>query len=191
LIHAVDFATLFVTAAALAMDAVAVAIASGLSVRRLLIADALKLALLFGFFQGAMPIGGYWLGHLFSGTLEPYDHWIAFAILSALGIKLLRDSRHAAEEAITNPFLFKTLVIMAFATSIDAFAVGVSLALEQVSIATAALVIGGVTALLCLPAIWFGTKLGARFAQHAGTAGGLVLIAIGCKILMEHLALGI
>ena len=185
------FATTLATAVGLAMDAVAVAIASGLSVKTLRWRDALKMAAFFGVFQALMPLGGYMLGALFTDVLGAYDHWIAFVLLSGLGIKLMLDSRNAAEEKVAAPFRINKLLILAIATSFDAFAVGISFSLLEVSPAETVIVIGMVTFLLCLPAVWFGARLGKSMAKRAEIFGGIVLVLIGSKILMEHLVSGI
>ena len=173
------------------MDAVAVAIASGLSVKRLRWQDALKMAVFFGVFQAVMPLGGYLLGALFADTLAAYDHWIAFTLLSALGIKLIIESRNAGETKVTSPFRTNKLLVLAIATSLDAFAVGISFSLLEISLVETVSVIGMVTFLLCLPAVWFGARLGKSMAKRAEIFGGIVLILIGSKILIEHLIGGI
>jgi manganese efflux pump family protein len=185
------FATTLATALGLAMDAVAVSIASGLSVRALRLRDALKMAAFFGVFQALMPVGGYLLGAMFADALGAYDHWIAFILLSGLGIKLMLDSSRAAEEKIASPFRTNKLLVLAIATSLDAFAVGISFSLLEVSLAETIIVIGMVTFLLCLPAVWFGARLGKSMAKRAEIFGGIVLILIGSKILIEHLVNGI
>ena len=185
------FATTLATALGLAMDAVAVAIASGLSVKVLRWQDALKMSVFFGVFQAVMPLGGYLLGAMFANALAAYDHWIAFILLGGLGIKMILDSRNAAEESIASPFRTNNLFVLGIATSLDAFAVGISFSLLEVSLAETVTVIGLVTFLLCLPAVWFGARLGKSMAKRAEIFGGLVLILIGSKILIEHLIGGI
>ena len=185
------FVTTLVTALGLAMDAVAVAIASGLSVKVLRWQDALKMALFFGVFQALMPLGGYFVGALFANVLAAYDHWIAFVLLSALGVKMILESKNAAEEKVASPFRNNKLLILSIATSLDAFAVGISFSLLEISLIETVTIIGVVTFLLCLPAVWFGARLGKSMAKRAEIFGGLVLILIGSKILIEHLIGGI
>ena len=185
------FFTTLVTALGLAMDAVAVAIASGLSVKVLRWQDALKMALFFGVFQALMPLGGYFVGALFANVLAAYDHWIAFVLLSALGVKMILESKNAAEEKVASPFRNNKLLILSIATSLDAFAVGISFSLLEISLIETVTIIGVVTFLLCLPAVWFGARLGKSMAKRAEIFGGLVLILIGSKILIEHLIGGI
>ena len=185
------FATTFATAVGLAMDAVAVAIASGLSVKVLRLRDALKMAAFFGVFQGLMPLGGYLLGTVFANSLGAYDHWIAFVLLCALGVKMIDESKSAGEVTVGSPFATNKLLLLAIATSLDAFAVGISFSLLEISLAETVVVIGVVTFLLCLPAVWFGARLGKSMAKRAEIFGGIVLILIGSKILIEHLMSGI
>ena len=137
--------TTLATAVGLAMDAVAVAIASGLSAKELRPRDAFKMAIFFGVFQAIMPLGGYLLGALFASALGVFDHWIAFVLLSGLGIKMILDSRNAAEEAVASPFDNGKLLILSVATSLDAFAVGISFSLLEISLAETVVVIGVVT----------------------------------------------
>jgi putative Mn2+ efflux pump MntP len=182
--------TTFVTALALAMDAVAVAIASGLSVKTLRFRDALKMALFFGAFQGVMPLFGYLLGLVAAQWLIAYNHWIAFVILLALGIKMIHESRTAAEERVHSPFRTRKLLVLAVATSLDAFAVGIGFSLLNTGLIATVTIIGLVTFALCLPAVWFGARLGKMIAKRAEVFGGVVLIVIGSKILLEHLISG-
>jgi manganese efflux pump family protein len=184
-------ATLFFTAVGLAMDAVAVSIASGISAKQVRVRDAFSMAFAFGVFQGIMPVAGFWLGLWLAEWLAAYDHWIAFVLLSVLGVKMIREAREVGEERIHAPFRFNKIMVLAVATSIDAFAVGVSFSLLEQSLLMTAFTIGIITFALCLPAVWFGARLGKLFAKRAEVFGGGVLIAIGCKILIEHLILGI
>ncbi len=149
------------------------------------------MAVFFGVFQAVMPLGGYLLGALFADTLAAYDHWIAFTLLSALGIKLILESRNAGEKKVASPFRTNKLLVLAIATSLDAFAVGISFSLLEISLVETVSVIGMVTFLLCLPAVWFGARLGKSMAKRAEIFGGIVLILIGSKILIEHLIGGI
>ena len=187
--------SLFLTAIALAMDAVAVAIASGLSVKNLKLADAFKMAAVFGAFQAIMPLLGYLLANWFTASsaawLKDYDHWIVFILLGGIGVKMMLDARTAADEKVHSPFRANKLIVLGIATSLDAFAVGVTLSLMEAGLALTVTIIGAVTFFLCLPAVWFGARLGKIYAKRAEILGGIVLIAIGCKILIEHLMNGI
>ncbi len=173
------------------MDAVAVSIASGLSVSRVSRANALKMALFFGAFQAIMPLAGFALGFALAEWLAAYDHWIIFVLLCALGVNMIREAKNAGEERLHSPFRTNKLFVLAIATSMDAFAVGIGFSLLDTGLVVTVATIGFVTFALCLPAVWFGAKLGKLFAKRAEIFGGIVLIAIGCNILIEHLSTGI
>ena len=183
--------TTFLTAFGLAMDAVAVSISSGISVPEVRVFDALKMAFCFGFFQALMPAIGYLAGTQFGGQIAAYDHWVAFLLLGFLGVKLIKDSANAGEEKVHSPFHTNKLLVLGIATSIDALAVGVSFSLLDIGLIQTVATIGIVTFALCLPAVWFGAKLGKSMAKRADLLGGVILIGIGTKILIEHLIAGI
>ena len=168
------------------MDAFAVAIGKGLSVQRTLPNHYLKAGAWFGGFQALMPIIGYYLGSTFSSVVANIDHWIAFALLGLIGTNMIRESR-ADETCEINPdFSVRTMLLLAIATSIDALAVGVSLAFLGVPIWGAAAVIGITTFLLSAAGIRVGNIFGCRYKSNAELAGGVVLVAMGLKILLEH-----
>ena len=181
---------MFLTALAVAMDAVAVSITSGMSRGRATWADAFRMGAVFGLFQAAMPAIGYALGASFRGAIEAYDHWIAFALLAGVGLHMIKEALdgEAPDAAAPDPFSIKRLLLLGFATSVDALAVGLTLALIEVPFALAVAVIGLTTFILCVPAVHMGARLGTRFAHRAEIFGGIVLIAIGAKILWEHLS---
>ena len=185
----------FLTALALAMDAVAVSIASGLSVHTLRFRDALKMAAVFGAFQALMPLLGYLLASWFTassaGWLRDYDHWVAFMLLGGIGVKMILEARTAADEKVPSPFRTNKLIVLGIATSLDAFAVGITFSLMDAGPAATVIIIGEITFLLCLPAVWFGARLGKLYAKRAEILGGVVLIGIGSKILIDHLMSGI
>ena len=175
----------------LSMDAFAVSICKGLGMKRLRMDQALLIALFFGGFQALMPLLGWFLGSGFQSFIEPVDHWIAFALLAFIGAKMLWDAFHddeeedaAAEDARLD---LKELVMLAIATSIDALAVGISFAFLQVDIVPAVALIGIITFALSLVGVAVGHVFGSRFEKPATIIGGIVLIAIGLKILLEHL----
>lgn len=181
----------FVTGLGLSMDAVAASISSSASARRVGWPQALKAALLFGLFQALMPALGYAAGVASRGWLESLDHWVAFALLGLIGAKMIYEARRGDEGAAAgagDPFGTGRLLLLAVATSVDALAVGVSFSLLGVSLPLTVAVIGLVTFSLCLPAAWLGRRLGAAVARRSEAFGGVVLIAIGCKILVEHLS---
>ena len=185
-----SFPELLALAVALAMDALAVSIAAGITLGRPRPAQLARMPLTFGLFQAAMPIAGWLLGLSVRHLIESWDHWIAFALLAFVGINMLREAFSSCEEEIENrdPTSGVTLLLLAVATSIDALAVGLSLALLRQPIAFPALVIGVVCALLSLGGMLLGARLGRLdcVRRWASAAGGLVLLGIGVKILYEH-----
>ena len=188
------FIELFVLAAGLSMDAFAASVCKGLCMRRVQWAQALVIAALFGAFQALMPVIGWALGVSFASIIEPVDHWIAFALLALIGGKMLWEAFHEQPEEIdcstVAPKLdMRELLMLAVATSIDALAVGVSLAFLGADIVLAAIVIGLVTFALSLAGVAIGSRFGARYERAATIAGGVILIVIGVKILIEHLGL--
>lgn len=185
---------LLLTAVALSMDALAVSITNGLTIRKLSIKHALKTGLFFGFFQALMPAIGYLAGSSIRDLIQPIDHWVTFGLLAVIGGKMAWDALHEKddeEDKVEDPTNTVTLTMMAIATSIDALAVGIGLALTNVNIIASALCIGLVTFVLCTFGVMLGKKLGDAFQKHAQVIGGLVLIAIGLKVLIEHLIQGI
>jgi putative Mn2+ efflux pump MntP len=181
--------TLLILAVALAMDSVAVSIAIGSKYKDLLVSKALFAAAVFGFFQGAMPIAGYFIGISFAEYVQSFDHWIAFVLLVGLGGKMLYEAyQNEFDEEVTD-LSNKTLITLGIATSIDAMAIGVTFAFLQTDIYTAASVIALVTFALCVVAVYVGKKLGSLLESKAEMLGGIILIALGCKILVEHLGL--
>lgn len=179
-------------AVSLAMDAFAVSVSSGISVRGFGPRQALRMGLWFGFFQFAMPVAGWVLGSGVSGYIEAVDHWVAFGLLAFIGGRM-------AWEALRSPCVpadapteltARRLAVLALATSIDALAVGVTLAFVDVDILFSASVIGVVAFALSVAGGLLGRRLGCLFQRRAEVLGGLVLIGIGVKILVEHLYFG-
>lgn len=182
------FWELMLLAVGLSMDAFAVAICKGLAMDKVTLQRAAVVGLWFGGFQGLMPLLGWLLGSRFAAYITAVDHWIAFALLVLLGINMIREARCPDEEDTNASLAFRVMLPMAVATSIDALAVGVSMAfLQHVNILWAALVIGGVAFAFSLAGGLLGRRLGCLFQKRAELAGGLVLIGIGFKILGEHL----
>jgi putative Mn2+ efflux pump MntP len=181
-----DFIELIIVAIGLAMDATAVSIGKGLGVSRVRVRHALSVGIWFGGFQALMPIIGYLLGLSFTGIVSSIDHWIAFALLAVIGVNMIRETLQGGEENFDNNFGIRSMIVLAIATSIDALVVGVSFAMLGTNIWTAALVIGVVTCILSILGIYGGRYLGKRIGSKAGIVGGLVLIGIGTKILIEH-----
>lgn len=174
-------------AVSLAADAFAVAISMGLSARKATFRDALRVGLFFGGFQALMPLLGYLAGSTVSAVIERYDHWIAFGLLAFIGGRMLWESVRGAEEAQPGLDSLRKLLVLSVATSIDALAVGVSLAVLRENIWVNAAWIGCVTFALSTLGVVAGGRLGRRMQRFATVAGGVVLIAIGVKTLIEHL----
>ena len=180
---------LFIIAVGLSMDAFAVSICKGLSVRKVTPRHALTAGLYFGGFQALMPLIGFIAGRSVADYIQAFDHWIAFGLLVLIGGKMLWDIWHGDEdEEASDPTRTLTLLIMAIATSIDALAVGISFALLAVNIWQAIAIIGCTTCALSIAGVVLGNRLGELFKKRATLAGGVILIAIGVKILIEHLA---
>lgn len=186
------FIELFVIGVGLSMDAFAVAVCKGLGMKMVNWRHAFVIALMFGGFQGLMPLIGWALGSQLTSLIEPVDHWIAFILLVFIGGKMLWDAFRGddgcetcgcAEEKLD----MRELLMMAVATSIDALAVGVTFAFLGVNVMAAVVVIGVTTFALSFVGVVAGNRFGARFEKPATVAGGVVLVLIGLKILLEHL----
>lgn len=175
-------------AVGLAADAFAVSVSSGAIIERLHLRHALRIALFFGSFQAIMPWLGWRIGNLASDFIRSVDHWLAFVILCAIGGKMIYESFQLAEEEEkgADPLNLYVLFSLAIATSIDALAVGVTFSFLDISILTPVLVIGAVTFALSLIGTYIGEYCGHFFENRIELAGGLILVAIGGKILIEH-----
>ncbi len=173
------------------MDAFAVSICKGLATENAKPVHMLKAGLWFGGFQALMPLIGFFIGSLFHGYIEKFDHWVAFILLCAIGINMLKEAFSKDNDApADSSFGIKTMLIMAIATSIDALAVGVALAMEPSTNIWLSIVLIGITTFLFSAAgIKIGSIFGAKFKNKAEIAGGVILILIGSKILIEHLGL--
>lgn len=179
---------LFLIAVGLSMDAFAVSICKGLGARKLSLGQALLVGLYFGGFQALMPLIGWLLGSRFDELIRGVDHWIAFFLLLVIGVNMMKEARCQAEQ-LSDDFAFKTMLLLAIATSIDALAVGVSFAFLSVDILPAALLIGATTFLLSAAGCYIGRAFGTKYKSGAEMTGGIILILIGGKILLEHLGL--
>lgn len=180
--------TITIIAVGLAMDAFAVSIVSGSAYKQLKIKHAFRIAVFFGGFQALMPLIGSLAGLSVKEYIANYDHWIAFALLSAVGAKMIYESFKITPDGENfNPENTLVLLVLSIATSIDALAVGITLSFLQVSIAIAVVIIGLITFVLSYLGVLIGTKIGHFFENKIEAIGGLFLIALGAKILIQHL----
>ena len=171
----------------LGMDAFAVAVCKGLSMKKMSWRKAIIIGFYFGAFQALMPVIGYFLGDRFEEVISSFDHWIAFLLLSAIGLKMIIESLRVKKEESNEQVDFKTMLPLALATSIDALAVGITFVFLKIDILLAMIVIGVTTFLLSLSGVKIGNTFGDRHRKKAEIFGGIVLILIGFKILVEHL----
>lgn len=179
---------LFILALGLSMDAFAVSVCKGLATKQPGFKPSLVCGLWFGGFQALMPLMGFYLGSLFLDAISSIDHWVAFGLLVLIGVNMLREALGQEEETADDDLSVKTMFIMAVATSIDALAVGLSLAMAGVrNIYSAVLLIGLTTFVLSALGVKVGAVFGSRYEKKAEIAGGVILILLGVKILLEHL----
>ena len=171
----------------LAMDAFAVSICKGLALRNAKWKHAAVVGLWFGGFQALMPLIGYLLGSRFAEAITAFDHWIAFGLLLLIGAGMIRESFSKEEEKTGDSLAFRTMLLLAVATSIDALAVGVTFAFLSVRIIPAICMIGCITFVLSALGVRLGAVFGMKYKSRAEIAGGIILILIGIKILLEHL----
>ncbi len=182
------FFELLLLAVGLSMDAFAVSICKGLGCKKAGFKEGAVCGAWFGGFQALMPLIGFLLGSLFSDVIEAFDHWVAFGLLAIIGLNMLKEAFFGGEESDCGDLSVRTMLVMAIATSIDALAVGISLAMVgNVNILLAVGLIGAVTFLLCALGVKVGSIFGSRFEKKAQIAGGVILILLGLKILLEHL----
>ncbi len=173
----------------LAMDACAVSLAKGMCLRKHLMRYALLLGMVFGLFQGLMPLLGWWAGTYFESYITAIDHWIAFFLLGFIGYRMCREglAHDPHQEAQRDSLPIKEIMVLGIATSIDALAIGVSFAFLQVDILLAICLIAAITFAISFLAVLLGKSLGAHLGIYAELIGGVLLILIGVKILLEHL----
>ena len=169
----------------MAMDSFAVSVCKGLSIRKAGIPEGVKCGIYFGGFQALMPVIGYYLGRLFADLIVKIDHWIAFILLLFIGLQMIRESRET--ENVDDRMDVKTMLILAVATSIDALTIGITLAFINVNIWIVVTSIGVVTFMFSLVGVLIGRKVGSMLGNKAKIIGGLILIYLGTKILLEHL----
>ena len=184
-----DIWTLFILAVGVSMDAFAVSICKGLAMQKVKVRHAVTAGVWFGGFQALMPVIGYFLGIQFQEYITAYDHWIAFGLLLIIGGNMIKEALSNEEECADASMAFGKMLVLAIATSIDALALGVTFAFLQVDIWKAVAFIGVVTFSFSVAGIKIGNVFGAKYKSKAEFAGGLILILLGVKILLEHLGI--
>lgn len=202
-----DVLSIILIAVGLSMDAFAVSITNGIIIKDFKISHALKIGLFFGAFQALMPLTGWLAGSQFKDYITNIDHWIAFVLLAFIGAKMIQEAYSkncktsvsgegiceiaiSSQEAVKeDPLRTGRLIVLAVATSIDALAVGISFAFLNVSILWSSFLIGLITFVICVAGVFIGRKCGCLFQKKAEIVGGLILICIGLKILLEHMGI--
>lgn len=180
---------IFLLGVGLAMDAFAVSICKGLSMKKMEWKKAVIIALYFGIFQGLMPVVGYLLGVGFEEKITSIDHWIAFGLLSIIGINMIREAFEEKENEENDSVDFKSMIVLAVATSIDALAVGVTFVFLKVNLIFSVAIIGIVTFIISMCGVKIGNVFGDKYESKAEITGGIILILLGLKILLEHLGI--
>jgi putative Mn2+ efflux pump MntP len=179
---------IIIIAVGLSMDAFAVSVTLGLSVRKHQIKEIIIPGIYFGFFQALMPLIGYFTGINFAAKIQSLDHWIAFVLLGFVGGKMIWDSFSKEEhQAKENPFRFAAMLLLAIATSIDALAVGITFSFFEINIFKAIVITGFATFCISIAGVKIGNIFGAKYKSKAEFIGGAVLVILGLKILVEHL----
>lgn len=178
---------LFLIAVGLSMDAFAVSVCKGLAMEKAPVKKAAVAGAWFGSFQALMPLIGYLLGSQFEKYITRIDHWIAFILLALIGLNMIKEAFSQKEEKASDTMYFKEMFLLAVATSIDALAVGITFAFLRVDILPAVGLIGLTTFLLSIVGVKVGNLFGSRYKSRAELAGGVLLVLMGTKILLEHL----
>ena len=172
----------------LAMDAFAVSICKGLAMKKMSYQKAVIIALFFGGFQALMPAIGYDLGTTFASKIAAIDHWIAFILLGLIGVNMIKEALSKDDdECLDDTLRFGDLIILSIATSVDALAVGITFAFFNVSIVLSTSIIGFITFIICIIGVKVGNVFGEKYKSKAELTGGILLIIMGCKILLDHL----
>lgn len=178
---------LIVLSIGLAMDAFSVAICKGLAMTKMKWKNAIIIGAYFGIFQAVMPLIGYDFGMSFQSIIKDIDHWVAFVLLVGIGLNMIKEAVSSKKQKESNSVYFKEMLVLAIATSIDALAVGVTLAFLQVNIIQAICIIGIITFTISIVGVKIGNIFGGKYEKKAEIAGGTILILLGTKILLEHL----
>lgn len=182
-----SYGELFLVAIGLSMDAFAVAICTGLSLKKSSVKSSLTVGGYFGFFQGLMPFIGYFMAAQFADKIKIYDHWIAFVLLGIIGLMMIKEAVQGSDSCKDQSSLaLKDMLPLSIATSIDALAMGVSFAFLDVDILPTAILIGVVTFVVSAMGVEIGNKMGSKLQKSAGIIGGVILITLGTKVLLEH-----
>ena len=184
-----EFITIFLISIGLCFDSFAVSVSSGLMMKHINFFEAMKISFSLALFQGMMPLLGWLAGKKISEYLSNYDHWIAFGLLLIIGIRMIWESQKHEENKTINPLNIWFLIYISLATSIDALIVGLSFAFFETKIYTSIIIIGVVTFIASMLGILFGKKAGAHLGKKMEILGGIILIVIALKILLEHLFL--
>lgn len=183
-----DFLSLILLAVGLSMDAFAVSVCKGLALKKINLRHMITVGLWFGGFQALMPLLGYWAGEQFKDVIAAYDHWIAFGLLVLIGANMIREALFEKEEKSADAALsFKAMLLLAIATSIDALAIGVTFAFLNVNIWQSILLIGVTTCLISMAGVRIGSLFGDKLEKKAEILGGVILVLLGVRILLEHL----
>lgn len=178
---------LIILSGGLAMDAFAVSICKGLAMKKMKWKNAIIIGLYFGIFQAIMPLIGYLLGVSFQSAITSIDHWVAFVLLVGIGANMIREAISKEKEEANDSIKIKDMLILAIATSIDALAIGITFAFLEVNITLAVSLIGIITFIISVIGVKIGNIFGDKYERKAELAGGIILIGLGIKILIEHL----
>ena len=173
----------------LGMDAFAVSVCKGISMKKMNWKKACIIGLYFGGFQAIMPVIGYFFGSSFESIITNIDHWIAFILLAIIGAKMIQEAFQKEEEEYNEDISVKTMIVLSIATSIDALAVGITFAFLKVNLLLAITLIGTITFILSVIGTKIGNRFGDKYKSKAELAGGIILIIIGLKILLEHIGI--
>lgn len=182
-----SFIEVFLIGVGLAMDAFAVSICKGLSIKKTSYKNVITIALYFSIFQALMPLIGYLIGSTFESLITTIDHWLAFILLNIIGINMIKESKTENSETINDKVDFKTMFVLAIATSIDALTIGITFAFLKTNIFNNILTIGITTFIITSIGVLIGKKFGSKYEKKSQILGGLILIFMGIKILIDHI----
>ena len=184
-----DFVQIILISIGLAMDAFAVSVCKGLTFKSMSFKNTFIIALYFGFFQGIMPVFGYFLGNIFGNIMSVVDHYVVFILLGLIGFNMIKDVFSKNEDNFDDKVNFQVMFPLAVATSIDAFSIGITLAFLKVNLFVSVLIIGIITLCVTFIGVLIGNRFGLKYGKVAQVVGGIILILMGLKVLLEHLGL--